>query len=584
MVLRALILVSVFWTEIVKSLPVDDKDMYDTFLSANSKLKSCTNYNVSQLETDIFKGLCSLPSPNIKDYQKQDKITEGMKFNLPPLLCYTIFHNVYAVCHPGTKISVKTEEKVPQSGDQFCENIPPISLPVTCTHWLDDPNHTSEEDCFLVNEVVGAVLNNKDFCKNKCIVPDPDKNVPSSVNPLCEKLLDTSQILVQMAPKGLVAVENQGTNSSSSKIDLTVPPGLTKHDDTKNTDTEEEVEDKDAKDSAAPKSGEEEFDNNMDVVEGNTTVKSEVKVPAVANNKTKVKDDPIKASKIKELELNDKSGTNATFETSEVKVPAVANNKTKVKDDPIKASKIKELELNDKSGTNATFETYSKTNIKSSNNAVEDKSIPSNQSSMTGSDLDVESSGSFTSAFDFDSDSSSSPPVSDQEKEVFETSNTNKEKDKDISKPKAEEKTKPKGEIDAEPLVGEEKKDKTEEKEDKTVDDEATKQEDDSKVEPTLPKAEKEMTEIKYEDNMKTGPEMDERSSFFGYFILLSIVAIIAYLVFHNKQKILALVLEGRRRQGNRRRSGGREYRKLDSNLEDTMDPGRETSLRQVIY
>jgi len=424
-------LVSVFWTEIVKSLPVDDKDMYDTFLSANSKLKSCTNYNVSQLETDIFKGLCSLPSPNIKDYQKQDKITEGMKFNLPPLLCYTIFHNVYAVCHPGTKISVKTEEKVPQSGDQFCENIPPISLPVTCTHWLDDPNHTSEEDCFLVNEVVGAVLNNKDFCKNKCIVPDPDKNVPSSVNPLCEKLLDTSQILVQMAPKGPVAVENQGTNSSSSKIDLTVPPGLTKHDDTKNTDTEEEVEDKDAKDSAAPKSG-------------------------------------------------------------------------------------------------------------------------------------------------------SSPPVSDKEKEVLETSNTNKEKDKDISKPKAEEKTKPKGDIDAEPLVSEEKKDET--VKDKTVEDEAIKQEDDSKVEPTLPKAEKEMTEIKYEDNMKTGPEMDERSSFFGYFILLSIVAIIAYLVFHNKQKILALVLEGRRRQGNRRRSGGREYRKLDSNLEDTMDPGRETSLRQVIY
>ena len=87
------------------------------------------------------------------------------------------------------------------------------------------------------------------------------------------------------------------------------------------------------------------------------------------------------------------------------------------------------------------------------------------------------------------------------------------------------------GDIDAEPLVSEEKKDKT-------VDDEATKQEDDSKVEPTLPKAEKEMTEIKYEDNMKTGPEMDERSSFFGYFILLSIVAIIAYLVFHNKQKV----------------------------------------------
>jgi len=66
--------------------------------------------------------------------------------------------------------------------------------------------------------------------------------------------------------------------------------------------------------------------------------------------------------------------------------------------------------------------------------------------------------------------------------------------------------------------------------------------------------------------------------------MLLSLVAIVAYLVFHNKQKILALILEGRRSQGNRRRSGGREYRKLDSNLEDTMDTGRDANLRQVIY
>ena len=81
----------------------------------------------------------------------------------------------------------------------------------------------------------------------------------------------------------------------------------------------------------------------------------------------------------------------------------------------------------------------------------------------------------------------------------------------------------------------------------------------------------------------------EAQSNFFSYFILLSIVAILAYLVFHNKQKvseeglllfpfcdktvtifpqILALILEGRRHQGSRRRSGGREYRKLDSSLE----------------
>jgi len=80
------------------------------------------------------------------------------------------------------------------------------------------------------------------------------------------------------------------------------------------------------------------------------------------------------------------------------------------------------------------------------------------------------------------------------------------------------------------------------------------------------------------------GPDIESESHFFTYFMLLSLVAIVAYLVFHNKQKILALILEGRRSQGNRRRSGGREYRKLDSNLEDTMDTGRDANLRQVIY
>lgn len=211
MVMRGLILVSVIWTDLVKTLPVEDKNMYETFLSGNSKLKSCSNYNVSVLETDIFRGICSLPSPSIEDYsQSQDKIIQAMKFNLSPLLCYTIFHNVYAVCHPDTKIEVKSEPKSTKSSDQFCEDISPISLPETCTHWLEDPNHTSKDDCFLVNEVVAAVLNNKGFCENKCLVPDPDKDVAPSINPLCEQLLDTSKILAQMSPKGPDSDVKQG--------------------------------------------------------------------------------------------------------------------------------------------------------------------------------------------------------------------------------------------------------------------------------------------------------------------------------------------------------------------------------------
>eukprot|EP00092_Neocalanus_flemingeri_P102834 GFUD01131547.1.p1 GENE.GFUD01131547.1~~GFUD01131547.1.p1 ORF type:complete len:465 (+),score=132.23 GFUD01131547.1:83-1477(+) len=435
MAMRALILVSVFWTELVKTLPVED--MYVKFLSGNSNLKNCSNYDVSQLETDIFKGLCSLHPPSVKDFsQDQKKIIQDIKFNLPPLLCYTIFHNVYAVCHPDTKIPVKPEGKSPKSNEDFCEDIPTISLPDTCTHWLDDPDYNSKDDCFLVNEVIKAVLNNNNFCKNKCLVPDPDESVPPSVNPLCEKLLDTSLILAQMAPRGPVSAEKQAKNSSSSSSDLTPPPpGLTKQDDTQ----------------IVPEKGE-------------------------ANE----------------------AGENVTPKPG------------------------------------------------------------------------------------------GSSPAASNEDEDLEILNIPNMKDIKKANQEADLKTKSKGEIDAEPLVGEEEKNEADVgKSDDKKDDsnEAKKPSDDNvKEESTLPKAEKEIVETKYVDKMTTGPEIDDRSSFFGYFILLSIVAIIAYLVFHNKQKILALILEGRRRQGNRRRSGGKEYRKLDSNLEDTMDPNRETSLRQVIY
>jgi len=87
------------------------------------------------------------------------------------------------------------------------------------------------------------------------------------------------------------------------------------------------------------------------------------------------------------------------------------------------------------------------------------------------------------------------------------------------------------------------------------------------------------------EKSVMRGPDVSPAStSFFSYFILLAIVTIVAYLVFHNKKKILGLILEGRRQQGDRRRSGGKEYRKLDSNLEDTMESGKMASMRDVIY
>jgi len=114
-------------------------------------------------------------------------------------------------------------------------------------------------------------------------------------------------------------------------------------------------------------------------------------------------------------------------------------------------------------------------------------------------------------------------------------------------------------------------------KEDKVIDVKAPEVQEESKVDTPM--------ETSFEKQMNAGADDPPQSNFFSYFIVLAIITIIAYLVFHNKKKILGLIVEGRSgRQAGRRRSGGREYRKLDSNMEDMMETGREPSMRQVIY
>jgi len=506
--------------------------MYTTFLSAKQNLQSCSNYDVSTLETDSFKELCSLPSPDLKEFsQNKQKIIQSMQFNIAPLLCYTIFHNVYAVCHPDTKVAVKKKEISPP-GDQFCNSIPEIALPETCTHWLkEDENHSNKDDCFLVNEVVKTVLNNKKFCENKCLVPEPDsdKNGPV-VNPLCISLLSSSLTLAHMSPKGEVeSQEKKPSSSSKPQPDPITPPGLKKKDEVESKDGQKS--NKPEEETDAPKSGEEVLDNNMDEVNANTTVDLEV------NSTSDVSTNKVKATE-----------------------PATADN-------AVKTTAEKILEADDKSLDK----------INNTQASQEDKQL-SSKASTTDSDIDVEleSSGSFSSTMgnEFVPSSSSAKVLEQEEDKGLIDVDQEEENKKDIKKSNE---VKNNDMVDAEPLIS---------KEDKANSDVSkgnTENTEEEKVYPTKEKAD-ELVETKYTNSMKTGPEIDEQSSFFGYFILLSIVAIIAYLVFHNKQKILALILEGRRRQGNRRRSGGREYRKLDSNLEDTMDPGKETSLRQVIY
>lgn len=80
----------------------------------------------------------------------------------------------------------------------------------------------------------------------------------------------------------------------------------------------------------------------------------------------------------------------------------------------------------------------------------------------------------------------------------------------------------------------------------------------------------------------------DESSNFFSYFMFALLATAIVYVAYHNKSKIMALMLEGRRSRSNSSRGGRRKhraaYRKLDCNLEEAFLSSGKVSSSQVIY
>jgi len=57
----------------------------------------------------------------------------------------------------------------------------------------------------------------------------------------------------------------------------------------------------------------------------------------------------------------------------------------------------------------------------------------------------------------------------------------------------------------------------------------------------------------------------DEDSHVFVYFIIAMLMCAVGYVVFHNKRKILALIIEGRQGHGDARRTGGVNYKRLST-------------------
>ncbi|XP_055692622.1 uncharacterized protein LOC129795404 [Lutzomyia longipalpis] len=86
-------------------------------------------------------------------------------------------------------------------------------------------------------------------------------------------------------------------------------------------------------------------------------------------------------------------------------------------------------------------------------------------------------------------------------------------------------------------------------------------------------------------DGQRDPFQEEDESNFFTYFMCVMIVCIIAYVVYHNKTKVLALLLEGRRSsQGRGRRKHTAAYRKLDSNLEEAITSSAASRTTQIIY
>ncbi|KAF5295121.1 hypothetical protein FQA39_LY13272 [Lamprigera yunnana] len=78
----------------------------------------------------------------------------------------------------------------------------------------------------------------------------------------------------------------------------------------------------------------------------------------------------------------------------------------------------------------------------------------------------------------------------------------------------------------------------------------------------------------------------DSDSYFFSYFMMICVIFVCGYVAYHNKQKILALVLEGRKgkRHTRGKRPNSANYRKLDTTLEEAVTSSCNKNTTQVIY
>lgn len=78
-------------------------------------------------------------------------------------------------------------------------------------------------------------------------------------------------------------------------------------------------------------------------------------------------------------------------------------------------------------------------------------------------------------------------------------------------------------------------------------------------------------------------PESEPEGHFMAYFLTAVVLCVAGYVIFHNKQKIVAFIVEGRTGRKSSRRPSKGGYRKLKPSADDLM-PSLEKSTTSTSY
>ena len=377
------------------------------------KNESCSLDMTLSVDDEKFVELCGdkiVPNlTNISDDQ--------FLFDFQSYLCYSVYHNVRALCDPGHNQNSFTLQPFQTEPSKFCSSIPEINITDDCNTWLRGAGDMGTEDCNTVTKVIAAIMKDTDdLCSKECIKAD-------KLDPICKGLVETSLILAFVSnnivsPKETLPLATQEkTVNKTEKTESTIKSDVTSVDEIDTSENETVTKTTEEK---------QEFDTHK-ILENETVTKTkgekqDIDTPEISENET--------WTKTKE-EKKETGAAGVTHDTQVLKGDAEDQNENE------KMSSVAE----DKGEEKKVEEDEGQTEI-----------VPAAASSATDD---------FTT----------------------------------------------------EPLQTVTQKDKIEE---------------------ALPNS-------NFQGSIKVGSENEEQSSFFSYFMMLSVVSIVAYLVFHNKQKVINL-------------------------------------------